>query len=94
MGCTSGREDEDLSDMESPEGATNRRIDFLFVIPPSGVSTCAFEIDSATDCDGDGLGTRIFADEPNPFSAQCGPLPDPICWPSDHEGMQVDLNCG
>ena len=26
--------------------------------------------------------------------AACGPLPDPICWPSDHEGNIADLNCG
>jgi endonuclease/exonuclease/phosphatase family metal-dependent hydrolase len=92
-GCTSGREDSDLSDMESPEGNTNRRIDYLFVVPPVGMSSCDFEIDSSSDGDGDGLGTHIFADDPNPFAMQCGPLPDPICWPSDHEGMQIDLNC-
>jgi len=40
------------------------------------------------------VATRIFADDPNPFAPTCGPAPDAICWPSDHEGAQVDLNCG
>ncbi|HYR95310.1 MAG TPA: hypothetical protein VEM57_01185 [Candidatus Binatus sp.] len=44
--------------------------------------------------DGDATATRIFADDPNPFAPACGPLPDPICWPSDHEGAELDLNCG
>jgi endonuclease/exonuclease/phosphatase family metal-dependent hydrolase len=95
IGCTSGREDSDLSDMESPANGVSRRIDYLFVKWPGEGSnaTCAYKLDSHRDDDGDGLATRIFADDPNPFAQTCGPLPDAICWPSDHEGMQADFNC-
>lgn len=94
IGCTSGRQDEDLSDMESPENGVSRRIDFLFVkMPASGGASCHYELDSHRDEDGDSVATRIFADDPNPFAQNCGPLPEAICWPSDHEGMQADINC-
>ena len=95
IGCTSGRQDEDLSDMESPASGVSRRIDYLFVQLPGGGSnsSCRYELDSHRDDDGDGMATRIFADDPNPFAATCGPLQDPICWPSDHEGTQADINC-
>jgi endonuclease/exonuclease/phosphatase family metal-dependent hydrolase len=33
IGCTSGRQDEDLSDMESPASGERSRIDYLFVSP-------------------------------------------------------------
>jgi endonuclease/exonuclease/phosphatase family metal-dependent hydrolase len=94
IGCTSGRQDEDLSDMESRENGVSRRIDFLFVqLPASGGTSCHYELDSHRDEDGDNIATRIFADDPNPFAQTCGPLPQAICWPSDHEGMQADINC-
>lgn len=94
VGCTSGREDEDLSDLESPEDGTDHRIDYAFVIPPAAEEIpCEPAIDSAEDDDGDGFATQIFANDPNPFADGCGPLPDAICWPSDHKGMQVDVNC-
>jgi endonuclease/exonuclease/phosphatase family metal-dependent hydrolase len=93
-GCTSGREDQDLSDLESPEDRTDRRIDYIFVIPPaSDDAQCEPAIDSALDDDGDGFATQIFANDPNPFANTCGPLPAAICWPSDHKGMQADVNC-
>jgi len=94
IGCTSGRADEDLSQLESPATNEIERIDFIFLVPPAPGSSCAGTIDSGNDADGDGVATRIFAGEPNPFTATCGPLPEAICWPSDHEGMQLDLNCG
>jgi len=81
-GCTSGREDSDLSEMESPESHQGRRIDFLFVVPEESGS-----------CEVDPDFTRIFTDDPNPFAPSCGATPLPICWPSDHEGMQVGLDC-
>jgi endonuclease/exonuclease/phosphatase family metal-dependent hydrolase len=95
IGCTAGREDEDLIDMESPANGVRSRIDYLFVQwPGSGSnSTCSYALDSRRDDDGDGLSTRIFADDPNPFASTCGALPEAICWPSDHEGMQADINC-
>jgi len=92
VGCTSGRESENLDELESPASNVRRRIDFAFVQFPTG-GECRWQIDSFADRDRDGLSTGIFAGEPNPFAEPCGPLPDAICWPSDHEGMQVDLNC-
>jgi len=94
VGCTSGRADEDLSDMESPASHETERIDYFFLVRPGAGSLCAATIDTGADADGDGTATRIFADDPNPFAPTCGPAPDAICWPSDHEGAQVDLNCG
>jgi endonuclease/exonuclease/phosphatase family metal-dependent hydrolase len=81
-GCTSGREDSNLSEMESPESHQTRRIDFLFVVPEESGS-----------CELDPEVTRIFTDDPNPFAPSCGAVPSAICWPSDHEGMQVGLEC-
>jgi endonuclease/exonuclease/phosphatase family metal-dependent hydrolase len=95
IGCTAGREDEDLIDMESPANGVRSRIDYLFVQWPGGESNsaCTYALDTYSDNDGDGLSTRIFADDPNRFAPTCGPLPEAICWPSDHEGMQADINC-
>ncbi len=93
LGCTSGREDQDLSDLESPVLNQTERIDYVFLIPPGAGSSCAGTLDSPSDADGDGIATRLFADEPNPFASTCGPAPDPICWVSDHTGVQTDVNC-
>lgn len=94
-GCTSGREDQDLSDLESPADGTDRRIDYIFVVPPATgeAVACKPAIDSARDGDGDGFATGTFADDPNPFAERCGPLPEAICWPADHKGVQADINC-
>jgi len=92
IGCTSGRATS-FAELESTDPNVNERIDFTFLIPPGAGSTCAAALDPASDDDGDGTATRIFADEPNPFAA-CGPSPAPVCWPSDHEGTEMDLNCG
>lgn len=94
VGCTSGRNDIALDQFESPVSNEIERIDYIFLVPPAPGSSCTGSIDSQGDADGDGIATRIFADDPNPFAPSCGPLPDPICWPSDHEGVQLDLNCG
>ena len=94
VGCTSGREGNDLSDLESPTSIPTSRIEYIFLIPPAPGSLCSVSIDSGSDDDGDGHATRIFADRPNPFAPTCGPAPAPICWPSDHEGVELDLNCG
>lgn len=95
IGCTSGRADEGLEGLESPALGVTSRIDFVFLVPPatSSSSSCDATIVPA-NADGDGTGTRLFADEPNPFAPSCGPLPDPICWPSDHVGVQLELDCG
>jgi len=95
VGCTSGREDGDLSELESSDSNETGRIDYLFLIPGTGASPCVGAVlDPASDDDGDGAATRIFSDDPNPFAPSCGASPDPICWPSDHEGTEIDLNCG
>lgn len=93
IGCTSGRIDDALTDMESPALGQVERIDFIWLIPPGPGSICSGDIEGAGDPDGDGVATRLFADEPNPFSPTCGPAPDPICWSSDHTGVQADVNC-
>jgi len=92
-GCTSGRTDEDLGELESPVSNETSRIDFVFVIAPADPATCAAHI-VPSGRDGPGSGTRLFADEPNPFAPSCGATPLPICWPSDHVGVQVALACG
>jgi endonuclease/exonuclease/phosphatase family metal-dependent hydrolase len=95
VGCTSGRADEELAGLESPALNERVRIDFIFLVPPQEGSRCPRpRLDPANDPDGDGTGTRLFADVPNPFAESCGPLPAPICWPSDHIGVQVDFDCG
>ena len=91
-GCTSGREDESLAELESPVSNETSRIDFVFVIAPQDPAACAARI-VPPGRDGDGSGTRLFADQPNPFALSCGPLPEPICWPSDHVGVQLALDC-
>jgi endonuclease/exonuclease/phosphatase family metal-dependent hydrolase len=93
LGCTSGREDQALTDLEATPLGVDRRIDFLFLVPPAPGSPCSGSLDDASDADGDGVATRLFAEEPNPFAPSCGPLPDPICFVSDHSGAQADVNC-
>jgi len=85
IGCTSGRADEELAGLESPALDESARIDFIFLIAPTDPPACASVIVPA--------GTRLFADEPNPFAPACGPLPAAICWPSDHVGVQLELGC-
>jgi|GEM_PF-353874 len=93
-GCTSGRIDDALSDIESIARNQTERIDYIFLLPANGSgSACTAVLDSAVDTDGDGTGTRLFADEPNPFAPSCGPAPAPPCWPSDHTGVEADVNC-
>lgn len=92
-GCTSGRADESLDELESPASHEVERIDFIFLVPASDPMTCSNRLDPARDADRDGAGTGSFAAAPNPFHAQCGAAPLPICWPSDHQGVQVELHC-
>ena len=91
VGCTSGRESEGLEGLESPQLGERSRIDFVFLIAPADPVACAARI---VPPGSDGSGTRLFADEPNPFAPSCGPHPEPICWPSDHVGVQLALDCG
>lgn len=93
VGCTSGREDQALTDMENPALNESSRIDYVWRIPPTAGSLCSGVVEPAGDPDGDGVATRLFADEPNPFVSSCGPAPAAICWPSDHVGAQADINC-
>lgn len=93
VGCTSGRIDDALTDLESTALGQVVRIDYIWVVPPGPASLCAGTLDGPADSDGDGTATRLFADAPNPF-APCGPAPAAICWPSDHTGTEADLDCG
>jgi endonuclease/exonuclease/phosphatase family metal-dependent hydrolase len=93
VGCTSGRDDASLSHLESPASNQVERIDYIFLMRAPVGAGCGGSIDSGDDADGDGIATRIFSDDPNPFAPGCGPRPAAVCWPSDHEGMQLDLNC-
>lgn len=90
VGCTSGR-DSSLAHIESTTANVDQRIDYIFLVPGSdGGPGCSQSLDTPGDADADGTATRIFADDPNPF-ATCGPGLD-VCWPSDHEGNEMDLN--
>jgi hypothetical protein len=88
VGCTSGRDDESLGEMESPELNQTERIDYVFVVPPTDRS---WGLDPAGDVDDDGVETGLFAGSPNLLPIPCGADPLPICWPSDHSGVLVDL---
>lgn len=94
FGCTSGRDDESLDELESPESNETQRIDYIFAIPPQPGVSCQGQAEPTGDPDGDLTSTSLFADMANPFSATCGQMPDPICYPSDHAGVQLDWNCG
>jgi endonuclease/exonuclease/phosphatase family metal-dependent hydrolase len=93
VGCTSGRIDDALTDLEVTALNVDARIDYAFMVPPGGASTCSATLDGPADADGDGVGTRLFAAEPNPFAPSCGASPLPICFVSDHSGVEVDANC-
>lgn len=90
IGCTSGRDGETLRELESPELNVNRRIDFVFLIPAAAEAACQPVLLPAN---GLGPGTQLWTEVPNPFAPSCGPLPDPICWASDHTGVQVAYGC-
>ncbi len=85
-GCTSGLADESLVELESPASNRDERIDFIFLVPPHNGFPCRVRLDRDA--------TGGFADRPNPFAPTCGPAPAPICWPSDHGGVALDLSCG
>ena len=92
-GCTTGR-DEVAGELEDPALNVDRRIDYIFVVPGDGDSTCgSFEFVRRPHPHFRFADTGIFAGEPNPFVASCGPEPDDICWTSDHSGNQANLQC-
>lgn len=93
IGCSAGRDGESLAALESPARNLRSRIDFLFLVPPAAGFPCRVALDTPEDADGDGTATRHFADAPNPFAPACGAAPLPPCWPSDHGGVEMDLNC-
>jgi endonuclease/exonuclease/phosphatase family metal-dependent hydrolase len=90
-GCTAGRPDT-LAALLSPTTHGDRRIDFIFLVLPAADSRCAGRLDLPIDGDGDGAATRVFAAAANPF-VPCGDLSDTLCWISDHQGIELDLNC-
>ncbi len=88
--CTSGREDSDLSDLESPELNQTRRIDYIFVVPPGAGARCSGEIETQRHPQRGATTTGLWAAEPN---LPCGPAPLPTCFVSDHSGNQLNLAC-
>lgn len=82
--CTAGRDDKTLTVLKDPSAREQERIDFIFVKTPRG---CRPVFDPATDADGDGLGTGLFAATP----ATDGP--GGIVWPSDHTAVSMDVSC-
>jgi endonuclease/exonuclease/phosphatase family metal-dependent hydrolase len=96
VNCTTGREDSDPSDLQSPELNQNKRIDYIFVVPSSDGATCAGMIEpiDQDEEDLDEVATGLFAAVPNPFVNQCGSPPEAICWASDHSGNIATLVCG
>lgn len=93
IGCTSSGRGGDLEGLESPGATLRSRVDYIFLVPPRAGDRCRGTLDSARDDDGDGTATGGFAHVPNPFSEACGAKPLPICWPSNHNGVLMDLNC-
>ena len=91
--CTSGRDDDDLSGLQSTALGVTERIDFIFVVPAEEGSRCAGRIRLADHPRRPVTTTGIFAGEPNPFEP-CGPAPLPVCFVSDHNGNQLNLGCG
>jgi endonuclease/exonuclease/phosphatase family metal-dependent hydrolase len=84
IGCTAGR-DGPAGDLESPKPNVDSRIDYIFVVSPAPRGAkCAGII---------GAATGIFAGKLNPFAETCGPIPDEICWASDHNGNRLNLVC-
>jgi len=91
--CTSGRKDNNLSDLQSTALGVNERIDFIFVVPAGEGSRCAGRIRVAEHPRRPVTTTGIFAGKHNPFEP-CGAAPLPICFVSDHSGNQLNLGCG
>lgn len=90
IGCTSGRDDNDLSDLESPVLNVGARIDFIFVVPAEPGSECSGVIQRFDHPVRPATTTGIFAGEPN---EPCGAAPLPTCFVSDHSGNQLNLRC-
>lgn len=82
--CTAGRNDKSIATLKDPGAREQERIDFIFVKAPA----CAARLDPASDPDGDGVGTGLFAATP----AVDGP--GGLAWPSDHTAVSMDLSCG
>src|SRR5262245_35711920 len=87
VNCTSGRNDDDLSDLESSALGQTERIDYVFVVPPTQSASCSgvrFEFPDANPNPEGVTGTGLFAGEPNPFAPACEPAPRPTCGPPGH----------
>ena len=94
VACTSGRESS-IGQIEDPALNVQRRIDYIFAALPRNEGNCTVAAAGAATRRGvytvDSAG--LFADRPNPFSADCGPSPAPPCWVSDHSGNRATLAC-
>lgn len=82
-GCTSGRRDDVVDDMQDPNSRQLERIDFIFVKPPD---RCALIFDPDPDGDGDGIGTGVWDD-----AVIDGP--GGMVFVADHSGTSADLSC-
>jgi len=90
VNCTSGREDGNLSDLESPALNQTQRIDYVFVVPPGPGARCAGQVTTLSHPERAVSTTGLWAAEPN---VPCGPAPLPTCFVSDHSGNQLNLAC-
>jgi hypothetical protein len=84
VGCTSGRDDKSLTSLQDPSNRETERIDFIFVKTPPA---CRPKFDTPTDANGNGIGTGLFAGQPNSSG------PGGLAWPSDHIGVSMDMSC-
>ncbi len=88
IGCSSGRgSGQEVLEMHS--SGQEERIDYVFTRARAGLCS----IEAAGDPDSDGVGTGALAHHSNPFAASCGESPAPPCWPSDHDGVELDWRC-
>jgi len=82
ISCTSGRADQDLSDLTNRESRQSERIDYVLLRAPDD---CQPVFDPDGDPDGDGVPTGVFA---------ASPATGDLAFPSDHTAVALDVRCG
>ncbi len=85
--CTSGRSSTAAS-LENPALGVRRRIDYIFAATADTRCSAGGVTGTYTLAAAD-----LFAAQPNPFAASCGPPPAAMCWVSDHSGNYARLAC-
>lgn len=91
-GCTSGR-NSSAEDLENPALNVDRRIDYIFVALPQDNGACVAAVGGELSGSYEISDAGLFAAQPNPFSANCGSPPNPLCWVSDHSGNHAQVSC-